>query len=98
MTYTNSQKNLISALIGTKITPRTKSASLRQSLMLVNEHLYSGELTVSDLILLNSALELLVPDAPEDENKEEYRELIEALMVTRGILREKEEADDAAEG
>lgn len=90
MTYTEEQKNLISALIGTKIAPRTKSASLRQSLIVANEHLYSGALDESDLLLINSALELLVSPTPENSSKEEYRAMIEALMVTRGMLKETE--------
>ena len=92
MNYTESQKNLISSLLGTKIAPRTKSASLRRSLEAANERMYGDALTASDLILLSSALELLVAPTPEDESKEEYRDLVEALVVTRGMLREREEA------
>ncbi len=92
MTYTPAQKDLISALIGTKIAPRTKSPSLRQSLVEANEKMYKDALTASDLILINSALELLVAPTPVDSNKEEYRDLIEALMVTRGMLAERETA------
>lgn len=92
MNYTESQKNLISSLLGTKIAPRTKSPSLRRSLEAANERMYGDALTESDLILLGSALELLVAPAPKDESKEEYRELVEALMVTRGMLREREGA------
>jgi hypothetical protein len=53
--------------------------------------MYGDALTSSDLILLSSALELLIAPTPEDSSKEEYRELVEALMVTRGMLREREE-------
>jgi len=91
MNYTEGQKNLISSLLGTKIAPRTKSPSLRRSLEAANERMYGDALTSSDLILLSSALELLIAPTPEDSSKEEYRELVEALMVTRGMLREREE-------
>jgi len=45
--------------------------------------MYSDALTESDLILINSALELLTPATPEDSNKEEYRDLIEALIQSQ---------------
>ena len=93
MNYTESQKNLISSLIGTKIAPRTKSESLRQSLAAAHERMYGDTLTASDLILLGSALELLVAPTPEDSSQEEYREMVEALVVTRGMLREREAQD-----
>ena len=92
MTYTDSQRNLISSLLGTRILPRTKSASLKDALIAAHARMYDDTLTTSDLLLIDSALELLVAPTPEGENKEEYRELIEALMVTRGILREREKA------
>lgn len=98
MTYTENQKNLISSLLGTRILPRTKSPSLKDSLIAAHARMYSDALTESDLLLIDSALELLVAPTPEDENKEEYRELIEALMVTRGILRERTETADPASG
>ena len=92
MTYSTEQKDLISALISTKIAPRTKSPSLRQSLVEANGGMYKDTLTASDLILINSALELPVAPTPVDSSKEEYRNLIEALMVTRGMLAERETA------
>ena len=88
MSYTDSQKNLISALIGTKIVPRTKSESLRRSLFAAHERMYGDCMTESDLLLINSALELLVAPAPESGSKEEYRELIEALAATREMLKD----------
>ena len=90
MKYTNAQKNIISALLQTRIAPRTKSASLRQALLAAHEHMYNDALTESDLILINSALELLTLEKPEDSNKEEYRDLIETLLVTRSMMRESE--------
>ena len=90
MKYTNAQKNIISALLQTRIAPRTKSASLRQALLVAHEHMYNDALTESDLILINSALELLTPEKPEDSSKEEYRDLIETLLVTRSMMRESE--------
>lgn len=88
MQYTPEQKSLISAMIGTKIAPRTKSDSLRQSLLLANAHMYEDTLSETDLVLINSALELLLPESPMDENKEEYRELLEAFVVSRKMLAE----------
>ena len=88
MQYTAEQKALISAMIGAKIAPRTRSASLRQALVEANENMYADKLTESDLLLINSALELLLPSSPTDENKEEYRELVEAFVVTRKLLAE----------
>ena len=89
MTYTENQKNLISSLLGTRVLPRTKSPSLKDSLIAAHARMYSDTLTESDLLLIDSALELLIAPTPEEENKEEYRELIEALMVTRSLLRER---------
>ncbi len=93
MNYTDDQKNLISALIGTKIAPRTKSESLRRSLYAAHERMYGDMLTASDLLLINSALELLISPTPEEGSKEEYRAMIETLMVTRELLREREEQE-----
>ena len=86
MNYSYDQKALITALIETRIAPRTRSKSLRQSLISVQARMYADKLTESDLILLNSALELLLPDNPQDENKEQYRELVELFVATRQML------------
>lgn len=86
MDFTPDQKTLISMLIGTKIAPRTRSESLRRSLMAANENMHAGALTESDLILISSALELLLPQSPVDENKEEYRELVEVYVSARRLL------------
>ena len=48
--------------------------------------MHAGKLTESDLILINSALELLLPASPVDENKEEYRELVEVFVAARTVL------------
>ena len=93
MSYTTAQKNLISSLIGTKILPRTRSASLKDSLVAAHARMYDDDLTASDLLLLSSALELLITPTPADENKESYREMIEALMVTRAMLADAEAAE-----
>lgn len=90
MTYTEDQKALISSLLGTKIAPRTKSPSLRQSLVAANERMHAGSLTESDLLLIGSALELLVTMTPENGSKEEWTALVEALTVTRGMLAQAE--------
>ena len=92
MTYTAEQKDLISALIGTKIAPRTSSTSLRRAFLAAHERMYRDALTGSDLILINSALELITPEKPEDSSKEEYRDMIEALMATRSMLKEAEKS------
>ena len=91
MNYSHDQKALITSLLETKIAPRTKSDSLRQTLLSVLDRLYADKLTESDLILLNSALELLLPDNPQDESKEEYRELVELFVMTRKLLAEAAE-------
>ena len=93
MSYTTAQKNLISSLIGTKILPRTRSASLKDSLVAAHARMYDDDLTASDLLFLSSALELLITPTPADENKESYREMIEALMVTRAMLTDAEAAE-----
>ena len=93
MNYSNDQKALISSLLATKIAPRTQSDSLRRSLLTVQERMNQNSLTESDLILLTSALEILLPDSPQDENKEEYRELVELFVTTRQML-----ADAASHG
>ena len=50
--------------------------------------MYDDALTESDLILLNSALELIVTDAPDNESKESWTELVELLIATRHMLNE----------
>ena len=94
MDFTPDQKSLISTLIGTKIAPRTRSESLRRSMITANDNMHSGKLTESDLILINSALELLLPQSPVDENKEEYRELVEVYVAARTILASFPENED----
>ena len=85
MNYTDEQKALISSLLETKIAPRTKSPSLRQSLAGANARMYADALTESDLLLIGSALELLVTTTPETGSKEEWTALIQALMTTRSM-------------
>ena len=91
MTYTDPQKALISAMLETRIAPRTKSPSLRAQLITAHDHMYAGTLTESDLILLGSALELLVTSTPESGSKEEWTDLVEALLTTRRMLAEQTE-------
>ena len=86
MTYTETQKALLSALLETRIAPRTKSPSLRAQLIRAHENISAGALTESDLILINSALELLVTATPEAGSKEEWTDLVELLMTTRRLL------------
>ena len=86
MNYTKDQKDLIYHLLGTRIAPHTKSPSLRMSILKVSERMYDDALTESDLILLNSALELIVTNSPEDENKESWTELVELLVATRHMM------------
>ncbi len=86
MNYTKDQKELLYYLLGTRIAPHTKSPSLRMSLLKASEHMFDDTLSESDLILLNSALELIVTNTPEDGSKESWTELIELLVVTRHML------------
>lgn len=86
MNYTEDQKDLIYHLLGTRIAPRTKSPSLRMSMLKISERMYDDALTESDLLLLNSALELIVTNTPENESKESWTELVELLVVTRGMI------------
>ena len=88
MKYTENQKHLMRHLLGTRIAPRTKSPSLRMTLLKAIERMYDDALTESDLILLNSALELIVTDAPDNESKESWTELVELLIATRHMLNE----------
>lgn len=75
MSYTDNQKDLMRHLLGTRIAPHTKYPSLRMSLLKTTERMYDDALTESDLILLNSALELVVTNTPEDGSKESWTEL-----------------------
>ena len=86
MKYTEAQKALISAMLETRIAPRTKSPSLRAQLVTALDHMAADALTESDLILLSSAVELLVTATPETGSKEEWTDLIEILMTTRRML------------
>lgn len=88
MSYTDEQKALISGVIGTQILERTRSEALRASFYAVHEHLHQGRLDRADLKRIESALELVTPHTCQTCNKEGYRELIEALMATRLMLRE----------
>lgn len=88
MNYTKDQKDLMRQLLGTQIAPHTKSPSLRLTLLKAIERMYDDLLTESDLILLNSALELIVTETPEDGSKESWTELVELLVTTRHMLNE----------
>ncbi len=88
MSYTENQKDLMHHLLGTRIAPHTKSPSLRMTLLKAIERMYDDTLTESDLILLNSALELVVTDTPEDGSKESWTELVQLLVTTRHMLNE----------
>ena len=88
MSYTKDQKDLMRHLLGTRIAPHTKSPSLRMTLLKATERMYDDALKESDLILLNSALELVVTNTPEDGSKESWAELVELLIATRHMLNE----------
>lgn len=88
MNYTENQKDLMRHLLGTRIAPHTKSPSLRMTLLKAIERMYDDTLTESDLILLNSALELVVTNTPEEGSKESWTELVELLITTRHMLNE----------
>lgn len=91
MNYTKDQKDLMYHLLGTQIAPRTKSPSLRMSMLKAAERMYDDTLTESDLILLSSALELIVTNTPENESKESWTALVELLIVTRAMINETEQ-------
>ena len=88
MCYTNEQKNLISAMIGVNFMARKLSPSLRDSFNQAYIALESDSLCEKDLRLIASALELLTPQSCQSCNKEGYRDMIEALGVTRRMLSE----------
>lgn len=80
-----SQKHLITHLVTTRILPRTRSDSLQEQVVTALEHLADDKLTAGDAILLESAMELVVSETPENENKEGWRDLVEALLTLRGL-------------
>ena len=83
---TSSQKDMIASLLATRILPRTKSPSLQEQIITAAEHLRADTLTETDVILLNSAVELLVTSTPENGSKEEWTELVELLIATRKLM------------
>lgn len=83
---TSSQKDMIASLLATRILPRTKSPSLQEQIITAAEHLRADALTETDVILLNSAVELLVTSTPENGSKEEWTELVELLIATRKLM------------
>ena len=83
---TENQKALVASLLLTRILPRTKSTSLQAQIITANDHLQADALTETDIILLNSALELLVTTTPQNESKEEWTELVELLISLRNLL------------
>lgn len=88
MCYTAEQKDLIGGLIGSHIMGRNLSPALRESFAQVYAHLQADRLSAADLRRIQSALELFTPRTCPSCSKEGYRDLIEALMVTRLMLRE----------
>ena len=93
MRYTDAQKRYIDGLIRTQIAPETQSDSLRRALSEVCGRMMDDALNSSDLILISCALEMLTPRRPEDSDREEFREIIEALSATRAMLHEMEQAE-----
>ena len=82
---TEAQKALTSSLLLTRILPRTKSESLQEQIFAADEHLQAGALTETDIILLNSAIELLVSSTPQNDSKEEWTELVDLLISIRKL-------------
>ena len=82
---TEAQKSLTASLLLTRILPRTKSESLQEQIFAANEHLQAGALTETDIILLNSAIELLVSSTPQNDSKEEWTELVDLLISIRKL-------------
>lgn len=91
MCYTVEQKNLIGAMIGANIMGRTLSPALRDSFNRAYAALEADRLSKKDLRLIESALELLTPQSCQSCSKEGYRDMIEALAVTRRMLSEAAE-------
>lgn len=86
MSYTDDQKALISGLIGTQFMGRNLTESLRERFVTAFGHLQDDHLSTGDLSLIASALELMTPQSCPSCNKESYRDMIEALTVTRLML------------
>ena len=86
MCYTKEQKDLIGALIGAHFMGRNLSQSLRDNFNKAYANLQSDRLSVGDLRLIASALDLITPQSCQTCNKEGYRDMIEALAVTRHML------------
>ena len=88
MCYTNEQKALIGGVIGSHFMGRNISQSLRDSFAQAYAHLQTDKLSAADLRRIESALAFLTPQTCPTCNKEGYRDMIEALMATRLMLRE----------
>ena len=83
---TADQKALTASLLLTRILPQTKSESLQEQIIAANDHLQNDALTETDIILLNSAIELLVSTTPQNDSKEEWTELVELLISIRKLI------------
>ena len=88
MCYTDEQRILIGAMIGANFMGRNLSPDLRDGFTRAYADLESKNLTTRDLRLIQGALELMTQSC----SKEGYRDMIEALYVTRRMLSEAEAA------
>ena len=75
-------------MIGSHFMGRNISQGLRDSFAKAYSHLQTDKLDANDLRRIESALEFLTPLTCPICNKEGYRDMIEALMATRLMLRE----------
>ena len=88
MCYTNEQKALIGGVTGSHFMGGNISQKLRDSFAQAYAHLQTDKLDAADLRRIESALAFLTPQTCPTCNKEGYRDMIEALMATRLMLRE----------
>lgn len=88
MCYTSAQKDFIGGIIGSHFMGRNISPQLRDSFRTAYAHLEADKLDVRDLRRIESLLEFITPQTCQTCNKEGYRDLIEALMATRLMIRQ----------
>lgn len=86
MCYTTEQKNLIGALIGANIMGRKLPPALRSAFNRAYVDLENDQLSVEDLRLIASALDLITPQSCQTCSKEGYRDMIDVLTTTRMML------------
>ncbi len=90
MYYTVEQQQLIEGLLDSHFLGRKLSKDLQASFLLAYDHLRDNSLDSKDLRRIESALEFMTPaDGCQTCNIEGYRDITEALIATRMLLREQ---------